>query len=129
MGRRHPQQDVQANGSGDNAEKRIGIKSGLQKFLKYFNMFNTLDELKEYLCDRGCEEIVVFDNPSYVTAAIGTEEISGRVIYDYEKMVEFLMETDGMTYEDAAEFIDYNTIRAIPYMGTSAPIILYPFLD
>ena len=129
MGWRHSQQDVQANGSGDNAEKRIGIKSGLQKFLKYFNMFNTLDELKEYLCDRGCEEIVVFDNPSYVTAAIGTEEISGRVIYDYEKMVEFLMETDGMTYEDAAEFIDYNTIRAIPYMGTSAPIILYPFLD
>lgn len=92
-------------------------------------MFNTLDELKEYLCDRGCEEIVVFDNPSYVTAAIGTEETSGRVIYDYEKMVGFLMETDGMTYEDAAEFIDYNTIRAIPYMGTSAPIILYPFLD
>ena len=92
-------------------------------------MFNTLDELKEYLCDRGYEEIVVFDNPSYVTAAIGTEEISGRVIYDYEKMVEFLMETDGMTYEDAAEFIDYNTIRAIPSMGTSAPIILYPFLD
>lgn len=129
MGWRHPQQDIQANGSGDNAEKRIGIKSGLQKFLKYFNMFNTLDELKEYLCDRGCEEIVVFDNPSYVTAAIGTDENSGRVIYDYEKMVEFLMETDGMTYEDAAEFIDYNTIRAIPYMGTFAPIILYPFLD
>lgn len=92
-------------------------------------MFNTLDELKEYLCDRGYEETVVFDNPSYVTAAIGTEESSGRVIYDYEKMVEFLMETDGMTYEDAAEFIDYNTIRALPYMGMSAPIVLYPFLD
>ena len=92
-------------------------------------MFNTLDELKEYLCDRGYEETIVFDNPSYVTAAIGTEESSGRVIYDYEKMVEFLMETDGMTYEDAAEFIDYNTIRAIPYMGMSAPIVLYPFLD
>lgn len=92
-------------------------------------MFNTLDELKEYLCGRGYEEIVVFDNPSYVTAAIGTEESSGRVIYDYEKMVEFLMETDGMTYEDAAEFIDYNTIRALPYMGMSAPIVLYPFID
>lgn len=75
------------------------------------------------------KKLSYLDNPSYVTAAIGTEEISGRVIYDYEKMVEFLMETDGMTYEDAAEFIDYNTIRAIPYMGESAPIILYPFLD
>ena len=35
------------------------------------------------------------------------------------------METDGMEYEEAMEFIDYNTVRACTYMGEQAPIILY----
>ena len=30
-----------------------------------------------------------------------------------------------MGYEDAVEFIDYNTIRALPYF-TNSPIIMYP---
>lgn len=41
-------------------------------------------------------------------------------------MVESLMEEDGMEYSEAIEFIEYNTIRAIPYMGGRGPIILYP---
>ena len=27
--------------------------------------------------------------------------------------------------EEAVEFIDYNTLRAIPYMGDKAPIVVY----
>lgn len=42
----------------------------------------------------------------------------------YEKMVEFLMNSDGIAYEDAEEFIEYNTIRTIPYMGKNSPIIV-----
>jgi len=34
------------------------------------------------------------------------------------------VDEDGMTEEEAMEFIDYNTIRALPYYE-SAPIILY----
>ena len=41
-------------------------------------------------------------------------------------MITHLMETDGMTEEDAIDFISYNTERAIPYAGSMAPIILYP---
>jgi hypothetical protein len=39
-------------------------------------------------------------------------------------MVEWLMETEGWSYEDAAEWVNYNTIRALPYMGEDAPMIL-----
>lgn len=74
----------------------------------------------------GYDETIVFDNPSYVTAAIGLSQ-DGRVVYDYEAMIEYLMETGEMEYEDAMEFIDYNTIRAIPYFGEMAPVVLYPF--
>ena len=30
-----------------------------------------------------------------------------------------------MTYEEAVEQIEYNTIRAIPYMGDFPPVIVY----
>lgn len=48
-----------------------------------------------------------------------------EVIYDYEKMVQLLMERDGMTREDAEGFINFNTIPTLTYMKNS-PVILYP---
>ena len=47
-----------------------------------------------------------------------------HVVYDYRKMVDFLVETDGMEVTEAYEFIDYNTIRSIPYMGEFAPVVV-----
>lgn len=35
------------------------------------------------------------------------------------------MHNDGMGEEEAMEFIDYNTVRAIPYCHGIKPIILY----
>lgn len=84
-----------------------------------------MDNVRECLCDLGYEDAVVFDNPDFDPAIIGyTEE--GRVVYDYWKMVAHLMETDGMSEMDAVEFIDYNTMRALPYAGKMAPIVMYP---
>jgi hypothetical protein len=79
---------------------------------------------RDLLCELGLEDSVVFESPDYENAIIGWDENSGRIIYDYEKMVECLMNEDGMEYDEAAEFIDYNTVRACPYMGERAPIIL-----
>ena len=39
------------------------------------------------------------------------------------------MEQDGMSYEEAVEFIDYNTCRAIPYAGHNAPIVMHGITD
>lgn len=80
-------------------------------------------ENRDLLNEMGYEDAVILENPDYDSAIIGVSE-SGKVIYDYDKMVEWLMETDGMTYEEAMEFIDYNTIRALPYFINS-PIIMY----
>ena len=37
------------------------------------------------------------------------------------------MEEDGMNYEEAMEFIDYNTVRPLPYTSLygNRPIIVY----
>ena len=89
-------------------------------------MKNT-DELKEALVGMGFEESIVLENPDYINAVIGYDE-DGRVIYDYWKMIECLQE-EGMTEEEATDFIYYNTVRALPYMGPKAPIIMYSFYD
>ena len=80
---------------------------------------------EERLLDAGYEGIKYLTNYSYDSALIGVSH-DDRAIYDYEKMVEWLMNEEGWSYEDAVDWIDYNTIRALPYMGADAPIIMYP---
>lgn len=81
----------------------------------------------DLLVEMGYEDVIVFDSPSYDDALIGVS-IDNRAVYDFDKMVECLM-ADGITYDDAVEFIDYNTIRAIPYAGEFALIIFYPLVE
>lgn len=83
----------------------------------------TLDTLKEYLCDLGHDDAVVLEGPDYLSAVIGVSE-DGRVIYSFSRMVEHLMLNDGMSREEASDFIDFNTIGALPYMGEKSPIVL-----
>ena len=83
----------------------------------------TINSLKEYLCELGYDDAVVLESPDYLSAVVGVSD-DGRVIYSYTRMLEHLVLTDGMTYEEAAEFVDYNTIGALPYMGEKKPIIL-----
>lgn len=78
---------------------------------------------RERLCDAGYEESIVFENPDYDSAIIGVDD-DGRVVYDFYKMVQELMDKDGMSQEEAIEFIEYNSIRALPYMAEVAPIII-----
>lgn len=73
----------------------------------------------------GYEDVVYLANYSYDDALIGVSE-DGRTIYDYEKMVEWLVQKQGLSELEAIEWIDYNTLRALPYMGSKAPIIMYP---
>lgn len=79
---------------------------------------------RDLLNELGLEESIVFENPDYDSAIIGYDANDNRVIYDYESMAEHLMNVDGMTYEEAIEFIEYNTLRAIPYAGSNPPIVL-----
>lgn len=70
------------------------------------------------------EDAIVFDNMSYDGSIIGVTT-DDRVVYSYDKMVEELMQDEEWSYENAVEWIDYNTIRALPYAGPNGPIIMY----
>ena len=73
------------------------------------------------------EDAIVFDNMSYDGSIVGVTT-DGRVVYNYDKMVEELMEDEQCSYEEAADWIDYNTIRALPYAGEDGPIIMLSIL-
>lgn len=47
------------------------------------------------------------------------------MVYSYDKMIDWLVENDDMDSIEAQEWIDYNVIRTIPYMGDKKPVIVY----
>lgn len=79
----------------------------------------------EKLLDAGYEDIKYLVNESYDDALVGVSD-DGRAIYDFDKMVDWLVDKYNWTDEEAVEWIEYNTIRALPYFGAGAPIIMYP---
>lgn len=84
-----------------------------------------INKSEEILLNNGYEDVIYFTNYGYDTALIGVSE-DGRAVYDFEKMVDWLMETEGLSRIESIEWIEYNTIRALPYIGEGAPIIMYP---
>ena len=88
-------------------------------------IFNTVDELREYLEAQGHEDTLFFENASFVKAITGITD-SEQLIYDYDLMIAAAMEEEGWDAESAIEWIDYNTLRSIPYMGCYHPIVRFP---
>lgn len=80
---------------------------------------------EERLLDAGYEGIKYLVNESYDDALIGVSD-DNRAIYDFNKMIEWLIKEYGWSDMEAIEWIEMNTLRALPYMGEDAPIIMYP---
>lgn len=74
------------------------------------------------------EETMLFRDPDYHTAIVGVSE-DYRVIYDYNKMLDYLVKYENMTYEEAADNISYDTIRSLSYVDGKKPIIMFPFME
>ena len=72
------------------------------------------------------ENSILLENYSYDSAIIGATK-EGSVLYDYDLMIQWLQETEDFSYDDAVEWIEYNTLRAIPYMYNHgiAPTVVY----
>ena len=80
----------------------------------------------EELQEMGLNDVVYF--PDFDDECIIGIDTNGRTIYNYEKMVNFLIE-EGMDDIEAIEWLEYNTIRSLPYIDSQtngkAPIIMY----
>jgi len=85
--------------------------------------FERVEDLKEYLTQQCFTDTVVLEGPDYISAVVGIST-DGQLIYSRNLMVKHLCEKDGMTELEADEFIDFNTVGALPNMGEKAPIIM-----
>lgn len=80
---------------------------------------------RELIEDYGYEDVIIYDNPSYDDAFVGVTD-DNRAVYDYDKMVDWLVDKEGMDYDEAADFISYNS--SFSY-GEGYPIILNVLVD
>ena len=79
---------------------------------------------EERLLDAGYEDVKCLVNFSYDDALIGVSH-DGRAIYNFDLMVDWLMREEGWSDIESIEWLEFNTLRALPYMGKDAPIIMY----
>lgn len=79
---------------------------------------------EERLLEYGYEDVKYLINESYDDALIGVSE-DGRAIYDFGLMIEWLMTKYDWSETESIEWIETNTLRALPYFGEGAPIIMY----
>lgn len=73
----------------------------------------------------------LFDNPSFDKSIVGISS-DQRVVYDYDLMVQEFAEDNNCSVEEAEEFIQYNTMRALPYFDDvdgNKPIIIEHKMD
>jgi len=82
-----------------------------------------MSKLEEILDNFPDETFTVLDGLD--DAVIGVDAYSDhmRLVYSINEIVECFMR-DGMTDEEAIDFYEYNTARAVPYMPNS-PILIY----
>ena len=76
---------------------------------------------------------IILENPSYPTGLVGyTFDDDGkmRAVYSEERIIDDLMNVEGMTEEDAWDWYSVNTQRGLPYCHTDdapCPIIIHTF--
>ena len=80
--------------------------------------------IERYCADHEIEEgIIMLDRHAFDNSIVGITN-TDQLVYDQKKMIEELMKDEGWTEEEAWEWMDYNTMRAIPYMGERRPIVI-----
>lgn len=88
----------------------------------------SMSRVEQLLLDNGYEGVTFLENFDFDSALIGVTN-DNRCCYDYNKMIQYPIEKQGFSEEEAIEWIDYNTIRALPYAGRDAPVIVFPLVD
>lgn len=86
----------------------------------------TRDDIDAYLKERG-ETVLLMDG--FDEALIGFSQRMNEpllAVYSYQVMVDVCVFRDGMSYEEAEEYIEYNCVGA--WVGEQTPIIVQDFL-
>ena len=76
--------------------------------------------MREKISDIYGEELIFADGFDDAIIGVATGFDSQRVVYCYVTMIETMMKEDDISYEDALDWIEYNTLGS--YIGKNTPI-------
>lgn len=87
-------------------------------------MFNRMDAMtRDDWQELACDEPMLFAD-GFDDAVIGvTEGSPHRAVYSIDKMIEIMMEDEECDYDDALDYLCYNTFSA--YVGEHTPIYVW----
>ena len=94
--------------------------------------YDEVEEIIQYVSEEN-PDALMFRDPDFYKAIVGyyyNEMDLPVLVYKYNKMVECLADEYRDEFDDpclsAMEWIDYNTLRTLPYMNAKGrPIIIY----
>ena len=75
---------------------------------------------KQELSDIYGKELTFADGFDDAIIGVAAGFDSARVVYCYASMVEVMMKDNSMSYEDALDWVEFNTIGS--YVGKNTPI-------
>lgn len=82
-------------------------------------------DIRKQLEQLGFEDSYVLE-PEYFDDAIIGISTEGNVIYSYDRLCDCLVNNDGMDVVEATEWIEFNTIRSLPYLNSDRrPVVVH----
>ena len=69
-------------------------------------------------------QIIILEGDEFANGFIGLS-VDNRVVYSYDRLVDSLSRSNNWTTDEAIEWLEYNTIRSLPYLGNKASLIIH----
>jgi hypothetical protein len=86
----------------------------------------SVEEISTYIEEQGMEGVLLADGLEDAFIGVSCGFGPNKAIYDWDKCVDVFMTRDGMTYEEAVEWIDYNVTGA--YVGEQTPEFIFLYV-
>lgn len=80
------------------------------------------ERIKRFFVEEVSPHAVLLDGPEFDDGIIG--HYNGRVVYSKRRIVNSLKHHNRWSEVDAVDWVEFNTIRSLPYMGDHAPIVV-----
>ena len=79
--------------------------------------------ISDYLEEHGMTGVLLADGLEDAFVGVSCGFGPNKAIYDWEKCVKIFTERDGMSYEEAIEWMDFNVTGA--YVGEQTPEFIF----
>ncbi len=73
-------------------------------------------------------QIIILEGDEFADGFIGLST-DNRAVYSYDKLVDSLSRSNSWFTDEAIEWLEFNTLRSLPYMGDKAPIIIHELVE